>query len=48
MFENFIRHERRDIYHLMCSIFAYDRKKPSYEDESINIGDKLKPKNSAS
>ena len=32
MFEDFIRHARIDIYHIMCSIIAHD-KKTSYENE---------------
>ena len=26
LFEDFIKHARTDIYHLMCSIFAHDKK----------------------
>ena len=46
LFEDFIRHARTDIYHLMCSIIVHDKKQPSYEDEEISIGDMPIPKNS--
>ena len=28
LFEDFIRHARTDIYHLICSIVAHDKKQP--------------------
>ena len=45
MFEDFIRHVRTDIYHLMCSIIAQYKQQPSYEDEGISIIDRPIPKN---
>ena len=44
LFEDFIRHAITDIYHLMCSIIAHDKKK-SYEDEESSLRDRLIPKN---
>ena len=32
-FEDFIRHARTHIYHLMCSIIAHDKQQPYYEYE---------------
>ena len=45
MFDDFIIHARIDIYHLMCSIIAHDKKEPSYEYEERSIGNKPIPKN---
>ena len=45
LFEDFIRHARTDMYHLMCSIISHDKKQPSYEYvESINRDGQI-PKN---
>ena len=45
LFEDFIRHARTDIYHLMCSIIKHDKQKPLYEYEESSIGDRPIPKN---
>ena len=44
MFEYFITHAITDIYNLMCSIVAYDKKQPAYEYDEKIIGDRLMPK----
>ena len=44
MFEYFITYSRTDIYNILCSIFAHDKKQPAYEDDDISIGYKLIPK----
>ena len=46
LFEDFITKARIDRYHLMCSIFAQDKKQPTYEYEESSIGDRKIPKNS--
>ena len=45
MFEDFITHARSDRYNLMCSLVAYDKIQPYYEDDEISIGDRSIPKN---
>ena len=45
LFEDFITHARTDRYDLMCYLVAYDTKLPGYEDDEINIGDRLINKN---
>ena len=44
LFEDFLKHARADIYNLMCSIVAHDKKQPSYEDDERGIGDRQIPK----
>ena len=43
LFEDFITHARTDIYNLMCSIVAHDKKLQAYEDDENSIGDRLIP-----
>ena len=33
LFEDFIKDERTDSYHIMCSIIAHNKQQPLYEDE---------------
>ena len=40
VFEDFIKHARTDIYHLMCSIIAHDKQQPSYEYKESSILDR--------
>ena len=44
LFEYFMTHARTDRYNIMCSIFAYDKKQPAYEDDESSIVDRLIPK----
>ena len=39
LFEYFITHARTDRYNILCSLTAYDKKQPDYEDEEMSIGD---------
>ena len=41
LFEDFITHARTDIYNLMCSLVAHDKKHLVCEYEESNIGDRL-------
>ena len=45
VFEDFNGHARTDIYYLMCSIAAHDKKQSSYEYEKRSIRDIPIPKN---
>ena len=38
--EDFIIQARTDQYNLMCSLVAYDRLQPYYEDDGSSIGDR--------
>ena len=44
MFENFIKHAKIDIYHLMLSIILHNKQHHLYYDE-ISIVDRSIPKN---
>ena len=44
MFEDFITQARTYIYNLMCSLVAYDKMQPNYEDDEISLGDRSIPK----
>ena len=45
MFEDFIRNDRTDIYHLVCSITAHDRQQPTYVDDERSSGGRTIPNN---
>ena len=46
LFEDFIKHERTDIYNHMCSLVAHYKKQPACEDYESSLGDILLPENS--